>query len=465
MDQLTIFCEGCGTLNEKATEVVNEIISTKEEHACHLEAELRSKRIQIASMKGDRNANRELDPLYAQCIAVFDYWRSKLAPKAKEFDDKRWRAVHARLAGGQSVDFIKKAIDGVVLKPYVGKGGQRFRTGDPSDRYVELELICRGEQNLTRFAALVDVAELTKARDESSDLYDPEHVRAMRRALRPAYPRLHELRGWTPEVMDELGLGLIDKRVAFFGRDANGVLTGVSKYQPNPEQRKGTSKMVAAGAREIFPRPEDFDTSSIWLVEGEPDAVAMRVIGMPAVAVPGVSTWKSGWADRFAEFSRVYIAFDCDAQGREAAELRQGQLALVTDARVVDISPEEVDGYDISNLLLDFGPESASAKLAAAGGSAPVGIVAPLRRDDVDSDPRRPFERVVDALEDRDCRPRGAGVKRDALCPAHSDSNASLVVTEGDDGRVLLHCHAGCTFDEIVKACGLEMGAMFPEAA
>lgn len=37
-----------------------------------------------------------------------------------------------------------------------------------------------------------------------------------------------------------------------------------------------------------------------------------------------------------------------------------------------------------------------------------------------------------------------------ALCPAHSDTNASLSVGEGADGRLLLHCHAGCEFEDIM---------------
>lgn len=36
-------------------------------------------------------------------------------------------------------------------------------------------------------------------------------------------------------------------------------------------------------------------------------------------------------------------------------------------------------------------------------------------------------------------------------CPAHEDRNASLS-WRYSDGRALLHCHAGCTFDEIRAA-------------
>lgn len=32
-----------------------------------------------------------------------------------------------------------------------------------------------------------------------------------------------------------------------------------------------------------------------------------------------------------------------------------------------------------------------------------------------------------------------------ARCPAHGDRSSSLSTAEGQDGRILLHCHAGCS--------------------
>ena len=52
-----------------------------------------------------------------------------------------------------------------------------------------------------------------------------------------------------------------------------------------------------------------------------------------------------------------------------------------------------------------------------------------------------------------------------AHCPAHEDRNASLSISEGDDGRVLLHCHAGCSFDAITTAMGVNPGDLFPAKA
>ncbi len=49
-----------------------------------------------------------------------------------------------------------------------------------------------------------------------------------------------------------------------------------------------------------------------------------------------------------------------------------------------------------------------------------------------------------------------------AKCPAHDDKTPSLSIAEGDDGRVLLKCHAGCTSEAIVQALGLDLRDLFP---
>jgi DNA primase len=37
-----------------------------------------------------------------------------------------------------------------------------------------------------------------------------------------------------------------------------------------------------------------------------------------------------------------------------------------------------------------------------------------------------------------------------ARCPAHDDKNPSLSVSVSPDGKILAHCHAGCSFKDIV---------------
>ena len=49
-----------------------------------------------------------------------------------------------------------------------------------------------------------------------------------------------------------------------------------------------------------------------------------------------------------------------------------------------------------------------------------------------------------------------------AKCPGHEDGTASLSISAGDDGRTLLHCHAGCTPQTICAAIGLTLADLFP---
>lgn len=49
-----------------------------------------------------------------------------------------------------------------------------------------------------------------------------------------------------------------------------------------------------------------------------------------------------------------------------------------------------------------------------------------------------------------------------ARCPAHEDKSPSLSISESSDGRVLLHCHAGCGAIDVLTAVGLDWDELFP---
>lgn len=50
-----------------------------------------------------------------------------------------------------------------------------------------------------------------------------------------------------------------------------------------------------------------------------------------------------------------------------------------------------------------------------------------------------------------------------ACCPAHDDKHPSMTVRELEDGRVLVHCFAGCGVEQILGAVGLDFDALFPD--
>ena len=50
-----------------------------------------------------------------------------------------------------------------------------------------------------------------------------------------------------------------------------------------------------------------------------------------------------------------------------------------------------------------------------------------------------------------------------ARCPLHDDAKNSLSVSLGNDGKLLIHCHAGCNTPQILYQCGLTMRELFPD--
>ena len=69
-----------------------------------------------------------------------------------------------------------------------------------------------------------------------------------------------------------------------------------------------------------------------------------------------------------------------------------------------------------------------------------------------------PVELILSKL--LDAKRNGSGWM--ARCPAHEDGRASLSISAGDDGRALIHCHAGCAPEAIVAALGLKLADLMP---
>ena len=71
-----------------------------------------------------------------------------------------------------------------------------------------------------------------------------------------------------------------------------------------------------------------------------------------------------------------------------------------------------------------------------------------------------PVELLLSRLERVRANRNGTWVAR---CPAHDDRSPSLSISTGDDGKVLLHCFAGCGAADVVESIGLELSSLFPE--
>ena len=45
-----------------------------------------------------------------------------------------------------------------------------------------------------------------------------------------------------------------------------------------------------------------------------------------------------------------------------------------------------------------------------------------------------------------------SGAGWEASCPAHDDEHPSLSIAEGQNGKILVHCHAGCSQELVIAA-------------
>lgn len=70
----------------------------------------------------------------------------------------------------------------------------------------------------------------------------------------------------------------------------------------------------------------------------------------------------------------------------------------------------------------------------------------------------RPIDAVLTRLDG--VQHQGKGYR--AKCPACGGRSRKVSITEGDDGRVLLHCFGGCAAGEVIQAAGLTIADLFP---
>ncbi len=183
-----------------------------------------------------------------------------------------------------------------------------------------------------------NVAEWRRELDRQE--WPPSQLRAPQRSL------------WHQSTARELNLGLDRGRITFPIRSAAGALQGVLRYAPDPG--RGPKMLALPGsALGLIPNPAVEASPWILLVEGPPDMIAARSVGLPAIAVPGDYAWEPAWADALAG-RRVTVLMDCDDAGRNAARRIAADLKdLAAGVQIADLAPGRSDGYDLTDWLGD----------------------------------------------------------------------------------------------------------------
>jgi putative DNA primase/helicase len=169
----------------------------------------------------------------------------------------------------------------------------------------------------------------------------------------------------TADVLEALGLGFRDlyadngkpwttaglrRTGATFERDGR-VRLGSARYLPSAHDGERKTLVAHGSSRELWPDPAGVVGETLFVVEGEPDAVTGASLGLPTVAVPGAGKWRPDWASRLAQGRQcVVIIPDADEPGRKSARRSAEAIAeYCPDVRVLDLDPQREDGHDLSD--------------------------------------------------------------------------------------------------------------------
>lgn len=173
--------------------------------------------------------------------------------------------------------------------------------------------------------------------------------------------RLTRERGWRKGTMCELELGVCRGQVTIPVRDSHRRLIGLLRYQPWPQAGRPKMRAAAGSCRMLLPHPTAEPSHDVLLVEGEPDMVAARSRGLPAIALPGLDCWRSHWAQLLAG-RQIQIITDADAHGRAVATRIAHDLNEYASTTIVDLAPNRDDGYDLTDWLLEQTPPGAEPR-------------------------------------------------------------------------------------------------------
>ena len=102
-------------------------------------------------------------------IEIFEHWKSVMGKGNNSvLNDKRTKAIAARLKEGYTVEQIKTAITGCSMTPH------NMGQNDNGKKYDELELICRDGSQVERFASNTNNVAKKDINSIATDFSSPE---------------------------------------------------------------------------------------------------------------------------------------------------------------------------------------------------------------------------------------------------------------------------------------------------
>lgn len=153
-----VFCEACGAVHETATALLAESRAA----TISLSAILGQKDAKITRLEQGKADKLQRSKNIDKAREVLHHWQAVCMPNAREIESEdRLANVLARLAGGFTVDDLKRCADGYAKRPYV-VNGKRSANGTPTERHADAELIYRDPKRVQAGLALAEAPAVTE---------------------------------------------------------------------------------------------------------------------------------------------------------------------------------------------------------------------------------------------------------------------------------------------------------------
>lgn len=205
---------------------------------------------------------------------------------------------------------------------------------------------------------------------------DPADLQALPPLSAERMTELQNLRGWSPQVMQEMDLREFtdakgNKRIAIPIMTDDGRIGNIRLYQPGAEQFKliswydqkckacgghwkvtGKKKVCKEcgtlpndyGRARLYPSPNRWKPGLLWIVEGEPDLACALSRGLNAVTqTAGCGTWFDDFSQNMAGRD-VVIGYDADHAGFKGAMKMAESIAEYAKSVRVIVWPELMKG-------------------------------------------------------------------------------------------------------------------------
>ena len=181
----------------------------------------------------------------------------------------------------------------------------------------------------------------------------------------PAVPFL-ESRGFDLEQVERFRLGYVVEpeighdmykhrlSIPYWRRSPSGVwsVRGIKFRLLRAPEGREQKYLGTPGFKPTLFNTQDAISNEDWvcLTEGELDCIAASSNGVPAVGVPGATTWQAKWNPIFYGYETVYVLTDGDQAGLDMGGVVADNLP---NAKVIPMR----DGEDVNSMVQKYGAD------------------------------------------------------------------------------------------------------------